>query len=78
MYSILYNIYLNFDLHSFKQYKILNFLQEYHMSEIIVKNISTPWIRAVQIILFGGQMGGLWGKGGLRSISMKFILLQSF
>jgi len=78
MFSILYTIDLNFELQRIKQYKILSFLQEYHMIETMVENISRPWIRGAQIILFGGQMGILRGDGGLKSITMKIISLQSF
>jgi len=48
------------------------------MPETKVENISRPWITGAQIILFGAQMGILWGDGGLKSITMKIIPLQSF
>jgi hypothetical protein len=48
------------------------------MIETMVENISRTRIRGTQIILFGGQMSILWGDGGLESITMKIIPLQSF
>jgi hypothetical protein len=77
MFSILHTIYLNFKLQRIKQYKILNFLQDYHTIEMTVESFSRPWNRGAQIILFGGQMGILWGDGGLKRITMKIIPLQS-
>ena len=77
-FPILYTIYLNFELQRIKQYKILSFLQEYHKTETMVENILRPWIRNAQIILFGGQMGILWGDDGPKSITMKIIPLETF